>query len=281
MKWTPEYLADNIGDDRKFVAFIDNKLGEGPKGSHTFLTSIRDAYKNITAGGNNYLFNSNFLYPEDVNIVREIGAEIVDWKPPTVFQFFFGRSRVGETRVGGSPLHAAITPNVNIQIRGEKTWIMIDPKYVGYVKPTLFSEQVAMFAGASLDYGVEGRWQNYPRFESVVRPGDAIFIPSWWLHEVQNLPGEEWQMSLAIRYTNALSSLWNNWHFTALVDLGTRHKPCWPGFRLICFEFGAWEKTYQRQSMAALEMAKRAEENLKQEEKLAAAAAAEGHRNYE
>jgi len=162
---------------------------------------------------------------------------------------------------------------------------MIDPKYVGYVKPTLFSEQVAMFAGASLDYGVEGRWQNYPRFEGVVRPGDAIFIPSWWLHEVQNHPGPDWQLSLAIRYTNAASSLWDNWLFSVLVDVGLNNKPCWRGLRLICFEyFGAWEKTptFARASLAALEVERRekARERDRETEEVRSAAAA-GVRNFE
>jgi hypothetical protein len=279
MKWTPEYLAESIGDDRQFVAFSDNSIGVGRKGASTFMTTLKDAVKNISAGGNNYLFNSNLEYPIDLKLYQEIGADRIAWKPPVLVQFFLGLTRVGETRLGGSPLHAAVAPNINIQLSGEKTWIMIDPKYVGYVKPTLLSDQVAVFAGASWDYGAADRWHNFPRFESVVRPGDAIFIPSWWLHEVQNLPGPEWQLSLAIRYTNLVSSFWNNWLFSALVDLGTRHKPCWPGFRLICFEFGAWEQTYQRQSMAALEMNKRAKETEARE--AAKAAAAAGVRNYE
>jgi len=275
MKWTPQYLVENIGDDRQFVAFADNSVGGGIKGAGTFLTNLRDAVNNISSGGNNYLFNSNLEYPVDLKLYNEIGAEKINWKPPVLVQFFLGLSRVGETRVGGSPLHAAVAPNINIQLSGEKTWIMINPKYAGYVKPTLLSDQVAVFAKAGLDYGPKDRWHNFPRFESVLRPGDAIFIPSWWFHEVQNLPGPDWQLSLAVRYTNMVSSLWNNWLFSILVDIGTRHKPCWPGFRLICFEFGAWEQTYQRQSHAALEMARRAKEMEAQE------AAATGIRNYE
>jgi hypothetical protein len=260
LKWTPEYMVDQIGDDRLFVAFLANSLGGGAPNAATFLTTLKDAVKNISNGGNNYLFNSNLEYPRDLKLYREIGAERIDWKPPVIIQFFLGLTRPGETRVGGSPMHAAVAPNINIQLSGEKTWIMIDPKYANYMKPNLLSDQVALFVGSGLDYGHNRRFENMPRYQGVVRPGDAIFIPSWWMHEVHNRPGDSWQISLAIRYTNAVSSLWNNWLFTELVDWGTPNKPCWRGFRLLCFEFGAWESTFDKdhtKSAAALEMNKR------------------------
>jgi len=112
---------------------------------------------------------------------------------------------------------------------------MIDPKYARYIKPTQFSAQLANVAG--LMYGLERRWSNFPRYETILHPGDAIWIPSWWFHEVHTIQGEAWQISVAMRFGNILSSWYNNFHFSVMADLGTPNKPCWPGFRLICFEF--------------------------------------------
>jgi len=255
INWTPEFLANHLGEERLFVAFADNRIGSGSvDASRTITVSVPAVVKNVTNGGNNYLFNSNLQYPMDVDLVKQIGLERLDWKPALLIQFFLGLSRPGESRVGGSPLHCATAPNLNIQLSGEKTWIMIDPKYSGYLRPQLLSDQVAALAGANLEYGATSRWHNFPRFESLVRPGDAIYIPSWWWHEVQNIPGEAWQLSLAIRVSDMFSSIWNNWLFSALVDFGVRHKPCLPGLRLICIEyFGTWEGQTQKKSYAAEE----------------------------
>jgi len=113
---------------------------------------------------------------------------------------------------------------------------MIDPKYARYLKPSQFSAQLANIAALSYHYGVEKRWSNFPRYETILKPGDAIWIPSWWFHEVQTIQGEDWQISVAIRFGHILSSLYNNLHFSVMADLGTPNKPCWRGFRLVCFE---------------------------------------------
>jgi hypothetical protein len=260
MQWTPEYLATNIGDERLFTAFIDNGIGSNKKG--TFLTTVPSVVKNVTAGGNNYLFNSNFEYPTDIKLVKEIDIDRLKWRPAILIQFFLGLAREWEAKWRGSPMHAAVAPNINVQLSGRKHWVMIDPKYYAYVKPTLLSDQVAVFVGGGLDYGEVDRWHNFPRFDDIVNPGDAIYIPPWWMHEVQNLQGPEWQISLALRFPDLRSSLWNGWFFTSLVDLGTRNKPCLPGFRMLCAEFLAnWEGTQQKIAPAAIEATKRFSED--------------------
>jgi len=239
-KWTPKRLAEHFGKNRSFVAFVNNKMGDNDyrRNGDSFWENVPEVVANITRGGNNYIFNAPLEAQFDMDLYREMEVErfSANYRKPAVVQFFLGLARPGEKRLGGSALHAATAPNLNVQYSGSKRWLMIDPKYARYVKPNLFSTQLAVLAGATADYPAEARWTNFPRYELILHPGDALWIPSWWFHEVHNLPGEEWQISVAIRFGHYMSSLQNNWHFTGLTDLGVHGKPCWRGFRLTCLQ---------------------------------------------
>jgi len=242
LNWTPEHLAKSFGD-RDFFAFADNRFGVADADVSTFRDTIPNIVRNITNGGNNYVFNANFENPTDMHLYDDIGLDrLYDWRRPAVVQFFLGLAREGEKRLGGSPLHAAVPPNLNVQLSGSKRWIMVDPKYSLYMRPRLLSDQVALVTEATFEYDAESRWHNFPRYEGLIHPGDAIFIPPWWYHEVHNIQGPKWQISLAVRYSDIVGSWLTNWWYALLIDIGVRDKPCWPGFRLICLElFKGWQ----------------------------------------
>jgi len=252
-QWTPEYLADHFGS-RQFYISSNNRIGESA-GLHRNMqgqwATVPTVVANITKGGNNYLFNANLDYPADVPIFDDIqlNERVGNELKACIVQFFLGRTRPGETRLGGSPLHAAAAPNINVQLKGRKKWILIDPKYTRWTNPYLLSKQLATLAKRDDPAGF--RWTNMPRFEGILEPGDAIMIPPWYHHEVHNLPGDEWIMSVAIRFPNLAASWRNNWHFTAMVDLGTVDRPCLPGLRLVCMQFHpGWKGGYQLQNQS-------------------------------
>jgi len=247
LKWTPEKLANHFGNNRTFSSFVNNKIGDATKkNAESCWVSVPELVKNVSQGGNNYIFNAPFEVEYDVPLYKDMEVDRFSkhYRKPAIVQFFLGLARPGESRVGGSVLHAATAPNLNVQYSGSKRWLLIDPKYARYVKPNLFSTQLAVLANATYEYPADARWTNFPRFETLLHPGDALWIPSWWFHEVHNLQGKDWQISVAIRYAHYWSSLQNNWHFTGLVDLGASGKPCWRGLRLTCLQLHPGWDTY-------------------------------------
>jgi len=192
---------------------------------------------NITGGGTNYLQNANFFFPEDFKLYHEMELDRTGFDRKTfLVQFFLGRYLPTEHRGSGSSLHCAAAPNLFIQIRCSKHWIMFHPKWSRYVLPNMFNYQVAAGSIAGLTHqGKEAhRWGNFPRWEGDVHPGDALWVPGWFWHEVHNIPNDDWSIASATRYSTFWQLWENNPLFTFLVDWGTKEKPCLPGTRFLC-----------------------------------------------
>jgi len=244
--WTEKRLAEHF-KDRQFVVMGDNTLG-GMRGGKSMLSTVPEVVKNVTAGGNQYMFNSNFLWPQDQELLEELGLDRLEpGIKPVLAQFFLGIARPGEKRIGGSPLHAAAPPNLNIQIKGSKQWTMIEPNMISYLNPYMLQTQFA--ALAQVHFGQEGRWTNYPRLQGIVNPGDAIYIPPWYFHEVANIPGPDWQISCALRFPRPLASYKNHAGLTLLTDLGVRGRHGLPGTRMFLMPF-MYYKTQSEQQIS-------------------------------
>eukprot|EP00808_Paulinella_micropora_P010038 g277.t1 len=230
-KWTPEFLANYMGD-REYVAFVNSSVGSGSKDTaRTYTTTIRQVVDNVTAGGKNYIFNANLIYEKDKELAKDLELERIGWPhEPTLVQFFLGLSRPGEIPTG-SALHSSFAPNVNFQLSGVKQWIMVDPKYLIYTKPQLLDKQFALLHGS--DFRPIGeRWKNFPRLQGYLHPGDAIYIPPYWYHEVINQPVPDWQISIAVRYWSTSATMRNQPWLAMIQDLGVRGRPCLPGTRV-------------------------------------------------
>ena len=94
------------------------------------------------------------------------------------------------------PWHAAPAWNFAVQIRGVKAWTLTHPSLMSTINP-MASPQGAYFprhAHGALRYGNlsirtrEGQHVAPPSRTVTMRPGDAIYFPTWVLHTTQNLP---------------------------------------------------------------------------------------------
>jgi hypothetical protein len=187
--------------------------------------------KNVTGGGNMYMFNSPFTYSLDKVLIDELDLKRLEpGIKPVLIQFFMGIARPGEKRIGGSVLHGAAAPNLNVQLSGSKRWTLIEPVWSNWLNLKMLQTQFAAFC--AIKYPAHDRWTNFPRYEGVIHPGDAVFIPPWYFHEVANLPGPDWQMSIAIRFPRIRASLSNHAGLCLLTDLGVRERKGIPGTRL-------------------------------------------------
>ena len=86
----------------------------------------------------------------------------------------------------GTPFHAAIFSNMFLQVHGERTWTLIAPWYSQYMRP-IHGAQYINGAGVYENWRLPARRPHVsrlPRLTVTLKPGDVLYIPSWWWHEV-------------------------------------------------------------------------------------------------
>lgn len=113
---------------------------------------------------------------------------------------------VGPQRIVDTPMHCAAESNHFFQLSGQKIWSLIDPTYaaeMGMIHDNLVQNAPAM-----------GSYNKFcvPHYEIDLYPGDLLYIPPWWFHDVINLPhgdGEDHQYvyGMATRFLEAQGAI--------------------------------------------------------------------------
>ncbi|NML11383.1 cupin-like domain-containing protein [Sphingobium sp. AR-3-1] len=181
--WTPDYLAETVGDamiefqgDRSRAA--DYELA---KDRHKMRGRFRDFIAMVRHGGNNaYLtaYNSAANGPALAPLQADLGH----------LNAYLTRAP-GMLWIGGegtfTPLHFDLTNNMLAQVTGTKRVILIPPSQTRRLahKAHVFSEV--------RDVTDEARLALYPqardvlRYEVLLTPGDLLFVPIGWWHQVR------------------------------------------------------------------------------------------------
>lgn len=95
---------------------------------------------------------------------------------------------VAQNRTTRTDLHCEPIANVAIQILGRKKWTLVDPQHSFMLRPA-HSPDGRAYVYASID-PADPAIGAVPRFEVEVQPGDLLYLPTWWWHRVDYLPGE-------------------------------------------------------------------------------------------
>jgi len=98
-------------------------------------------------------------------------------------QLFIGGAAVG------SNFHCGKYANLFVQILGRKRWCFVPPRETLYLRAQ--AGQIEM-PYAFLMHSVRENPDVHARLDRrcvVLEPGDVVFAPSWWWHQVENLDG--------------------------------------------------------------------------------------------
>ena len=137
-------------------------------------------------------FDTNFLERNrnafvEVNASMSALAQMCGTFRGFLGEAFFGFGAAADAPYTvGSALHAAAMPNLFLQVHGEREWTLVDPSWLQYLRPTLGTSYVAAL-GAYSDWATLARPPHYdriPTLTTTTRPGDVLYIPPWFLHEV-------------------------------------------------------------------------------------------------
>ncbi|MCI4590027.1 cupin-like domain-containing protein [Sphingobium sp. BYY-5] len=199
-RWTPDYLANAIGD--AMIEYQGGRNGAGDyelaKDRHKHRAPFRDFIALARSGGNDaYLtaYNSAANGPALKPLEADLGA----------IDAYLTRAP-GMLWIGGegtfTPLHFDLTNNLLAQVTGTKRIILVPPSQTKRLahRTHVFSDVRDVTDAAQLKTYPQAR--DILRYEVLLAPGDLLYIPLGWWHQVRSE-----SFSTMLTYT---SFLWSN-----------------------------------------------------------------------
>ncbi|MBA2660688.1 MAG: cupin-like domain-containing protein [Bradymonadaceae bacterium] len=216
-RWTPSFFEQNYGDVpvQLINASRQDLAGEqyNPVGS---VITLGQVARDIEAGGAAYprfvpLLHQHPELSEDfdkahlASLRGRFGADMM-------FQFFMGGAGTN------TALHCAIPNNLFVQIYGRKRWWIFEPKFSPVFRPPMLRStyfispvDVSMPEATAILKYVNG-------YEIVLDPGDVLYIPPFYWHQVENLTST---IGVGVRWFNIASILKSSTTQTLLTLLST------------------------------------------------------------
>ena len=215
-KWSAEYFKTTDVKDTIVPVLIRSKEFEN-RNAYTSFTqklefeemSVQEAVEkmeqeplspyinNITK-----IFLENEYLTQDLELhkLEQVSEQINDNTWLKINMFMGGR----ETR---SSLHCAAGGNFFCNIVGKKKWTLIHPSYSRQLKTTPAKNFMFVISGYS--DASEPEISHIPRYQVTLEPGDVLYNPPWWWHQVDN--ETEFTIGCAVRdHTQYYSSWLNN-----------------------------------------------------------------------
>lgn len=193
-RWTPEHLAQRLRGERCTVVEMDDAAMASPHASRRVLRELDfEDFIDRIDDEPLYLHNATAFASQRPELLGELPLQALlgslagspsGWDGLFATGLFVGGERVF------SNLHCAPGGNFFVQVYGEKTWTLIDPALSPYLFPIVsrpFNHCLSAFGSyrgqaARPDCPIH----RLPRLKVTLRPGDLLYNPPWWWHEVEN-----------------------------------------------------------------------------------------------
>lgn len=198
-RWSPQDLKTRFGhlDVEIQAERSANPRYEEDKLGHRRQVRLADFVDQVLAGGatNDYYMTANneaLRRPEFAPLLADIGSlpEVCDpAELPKRSSFWFGPAGTN------TPLHHDTIMLFHTQVVGRKRWRFISPLQT----PKLYNHN-GVFSPIDIDHPDDQRYPDFRQatvLEVVVEPGETVFLPLGWWHQVTSL-----DVSLSFSYSN-------------------------------------------------------------------------------
>jgi len=91
--------------------------------------------------------------------------------------------------------HNAIISNWLIQLSNSKVWRLVSPEYTPYMRPMQRSSSTGFLSG----WAYLPTDSKIPYVDVTTEPGDLLFFPPHWWHEVHNIHADEFSLAIGLR----------------------------------------------------------------------------------
>ncbi len=203
-----ESLVKNHGE--KEVKFVNRNFGkkENNRVGHNVELSVATLEDYLTKEELRDSYINNFygiLDDEDYQLrSRGNDIDVLRNQKSAISQWFISRKKNS-----GSTLHCALADNMFLNIQGRKEWLFIHPSYLPIFKPSL--SKYGTYTVAELDEELNIKMDSHkelikdypylryvPFFRYILEPGDVLYNPSAWWHNVRN--HSDYTVGCAVRY---------------------------------------------------------------------------------
>lgn len=191
-EWDIDYLAEKVGDFEVNALTCDPELKIISMSFNEFASKIDQEYY----VNNNHTILSKF--PELFDDIRERYNFLVGILTSTnlrnihIANLFIG-SNDNTKKPTGSNMHCGGSGNFFCQIKGEKTWTLIDPNLSCLLKGRVSSSGIhaqTLFDMPDIPLDCyPSMLEHLPRYEVTLEPGDVLWNAPWWWHRIRNSDG--------------------------------------------------------------------------------------------
>jgi hypothetical protein len=216
--WCPEYLKTKYGNSRVEVQTHRNSNPnyEINTQKHKQTVKLSEYADRVVSGGET---NEYYIVANNSNLERENFKTLLD--DIRMFPEFLDASKTKErvffwfSPAGTiTPLHHDPMNLMMAHIYGRKQWRLISPN----ATPLLYNN-VGVFSEVDLenpDYDKNSLFREVQVLETVLEPGEVMFVPVGWWHQVKAL-----DISLALSFTNFIFPNEYNDHNPNIQNAGT------------------------------------------------------------
>ena len=204
-KWNLDFFADNYGDQT--MTAKGELLGADSFEERLIADVVADlkAGKPVYSGFAEEIFLNNPAMHGDINredILRMMGAK-VDRK--VSLTSFFQRGTISSVQMfiqgaqSHTTYHMTKFHNFFVEIQGAKEWVLMDPRLSIGIQPCP-SAAFYYISTQEVDGpdSPDDLYSYLPKVRTVVEPGDILFIPSYWWHDVRTYQSDH-VIGMAIR----------------------------------------------------------------------------------
>lgn len=205
--WNADYLAALFGHKQVDISVSQNGIFIGtPESGFDKLRrkiQFRDFINHLTS--NQSELADNFYYLQQQSIPRVFPELMED----IVFPEYFPQKNYVEPTIwiGGvaniSPLHYDAMDNLFVQISGNKRFRLFDPQQTSSLYPFPANSEIPHISQINIDNPDLGKFPNFTKakyYECVLAPGEILFIPVFWWHQVYSIPAYNGNLNISVNF---------------------------------------------------------------------------------
>ncbi len=180
-EWTPARFGRRFSEEP--IRLLRSGPNEAPLPGTGELTTFGEVIDRMEAGGSPYIRFSSIInkHPELIDDFDE--AWLVRMRCATRGYGNYGLFLGGKGTATG--LHSAMAPNLFVQVHGLRQWFIYPACFAPFLLPPVHASPFFYSQVDARD--IESCAKHLPAWKTTLEPGDVLFNPAFFWHQVQNL----------------------------------------------------------------------------------------------
>ena len=219
-EWTLAGLGQRFPDEP--IRLIRTGPGENPEPGTGESTTFGAVIQRIERGEKPYIRFSSFVnrHPE---LMEQFDKSWLCRMSQTSEEAFANYGFFMGAEGTATGLHSAMAPNLFIQIYGQRRWYIYPARLAAFLRPVVKASPF-FFSPIDASCGeTEELLRHIPVYEAILQPGDVLFNPAFFWHQVHNLASS---VGVGYRWTS-LRQAFRVAPLQSLITLTATNPPVW------------------------------------------------------